>query len=157
MQPWSKQYRPANEHYSATSSTTKLLYFHLITHWNMNWMMTGQTFSPPHRPHFTKAYSAQHSHYTQLWVLTAPGLGSTLWNKLPSFLLSAVQNVPFLHNVAKSIRNGIHTAMATFGDSFQQVWFSSVSFKETFVLSARRDAQDITRSIWPVILEFVCF
>lgn len=55
-----------------------------------------------------------------------------LWKKLPCSLLSPVQNV------AKSIQNDIHIAMATFGDSFQQVWFSSVSFKETLVLSARR-------------------
>lgn len=78
----------------------------------------------------------------------------------PRSLLSAVQNVLFLYDVAKSIWNDIHIAMATVGGSLKQVWFSSLSFKETFVLSARRsdptDMHDITRSIWPVISEFVC-
>lgn len=115
LHPCSKLDRPANEHYSATSSKTKLLHFHLMTHWSMNWMMTRQTFSAPHHLHFTTAYSDQHSHYTQLWALTAPGLRSTLWNKLPSSLLSAVQNIPFLYDVAKSIQNYIHTATATSG------------------------------------------
>lgn len=54
----------------------------------------------------------------------------------PRSLLSAVQNVLFLYDVAKSIWNGIHIAMATVGGSLKQVWFSSLSFKETFVLSS---------------------
>lgn len=50
LHPCSKLDRPANEHYSATSSKTKLPYFFLMTHWNMDWMMTCKTVSAAHGP-----------------------------------------------------------------------------------------------------------
>lgn len=80
--------------------------------------------------------------------------------QLPSSLLSVVQNVPHLYDVAKHTKSHLYCD-GSLWVVLKQVWFSSVipvGFKETFVVSTGRsnptDIQDSSRSIWLEILDF---
>lgn len=94
----------------------QLPYFHLMTHCNMTEQWQDMmdffctTWSPCHNSIFCSALTL---------CTMGPHCTRAQKHTHPRSLLSAVQNVLFLYDVAKNIWNDIHIAMATVGGSFE--------------------------------------